>query len=432
MDLQKLKAIDGKDTTYNDVKTPGLRVRISPRTGRKVFAYEYRPPGAKNATKRLLEGIETLKEARARVHELKAEINKGADPLAPPPPKITIRYIADQYRTIKKPSAEDWRCLETRILPAFGEHCALSLKTHQVSAWHSKITKVVKSKTADGQIKKEEVPAPHTADRALDIFKAMMNWAERQELKPRHTNPCTYVDRNFSQYDTEREYEWEDDELVRFAEVLNRYEQLAMQAHSDARYMVALRRADGTVKEHLPGAWSVLAIRFLLVTGVRKREALELKWDQIKEDRQVIEWVRNSRRKETKAIGGGQRVMVRMITEPLNVILQKLRSIRVVGNPYVFVGEDRRGHLKEITRVWYRIRDEAKLAKPNGDRPRLHDLRHFYGQMSAEAGLHEKQIMALIGHSTTRMSARYSKYGRDARSLMAETVATRIVQKLPG
>lgn len=184
LDLQKLKAIDGKDTTYNDVKTPGLRVRISPRTGRKVFAYEYRPPGAKNATKRLLEGIETLKEARARVHELKAEINKGADPLAPPPPKITIRYIADQYRTIKKPSAEDWRCLETRILPAFGEHCALSLKTHQVSAWHSKITKVVKSKTADGQIKKEEVPAPHTADRALDIFKAMMNWAERQELKP--------------------------------------------------------------------------------------------------------------------------------------------------------------------------------------------------------------------------------------------------------
>src|SRR3546814_9074284 len=116
------------------------------------------------------------------VHELRAEINKGTDPLAPPPPQITIRYIADQYKTIKKPSVEDWRCIEKRILPVFGDHCALALKTHQVSAWHSKITKLVKSKTADGQIKQEEVPDPPTADRALDIFKEMMNWSERKEI----------------------------------------------------------------------------------------------------------------------------------------------------------------------------------------------------------------------------------------------------------
>jgi len=37
----------------------------------------------------------------------------------------------------------------------------------------------------------------------LDIFKAMMNSAERQELKTRHTNPCEFVERNFSQLDTE-------------------------------------------------------------------------------------------------------------------------------------------------------------------------------------------------------------------------------------
>ena len=122
-----------------------------------------------------------------------------------------------------------------------------------------------------------------------------------------------------------------------------------MQAHSDARYMVAIRRADGTVKEHLLVLGRFWQFASCWSPGVRKREALALRWDQIKEDRQVIEWVRNSRRKETKAIGGGQRVMVRVITEPLGAILAKLRAIRVVGNPYVFVGEDRRGHLKEIT-----------------------------------------------------------------------------------
>ncbi|MFC3678339.1 hypothetical protein [Ferrovibrio xuzhouensis] len=77
------------------------------------------------------------------------------------------------------------------------------------------------------------------------------------------------------------------------------------------------------------------------------------------------------------------------------------------------------------------MRDEARLIKADGTKPRLHDLRHFYGQMAADAGLHEKQIMALMGHSTTRMSARYSKYGREARSLLAENVANRIAAKVP-
>lgn len=41
------------------------------------------------------------------------------------------------------------------------------------------------------------------------------------------------------------------------------------------------------------------------------------------------------------------------------------------------------------------------------------------------------QKLVLMGHSTTRMSARYLKYGRNARALIADTVATRIVQKVP-
>ncbi|OUC14993.1 MAG: hypothetical protein B0A82_09225, partial [Alkalinema sp. CACIAM 70d] len=73
---------------------------------------------------------------------------------------------------------------------------------------------------------------------------------------------------------------------------------------------------------------------------------------------------------------------------------------------------------------------EAKLMKPDGERPRLHDLRHCYGQAAAEAGLHEKQIMAVMGHSTTRMSARYAKYGPNAHAGYAETVANHISSKL--
>lgn len=442
-DLAKLKAINGNDTIYIDIRTPGLRVRVSARTGQKTFVLEYRRPGAdclqKGPTKKALKGVTSLKEARLRAAELKSALGQGIDPYAPvippppPPERVTVRTIAKQYHEIKKPSAADWRSIERAILPTFGDMDVTEIKTHHVSAWHSGFTKKSKTKDETGKvIGTADVPAPHQADRMLDIFKAMMNWAERQELKARHTNPCEFVERNYSQLDTERNYEWDDEELVRLGDTLNKYEREAIQAHKLGHHMVATRRPDGTVIEHLPGLWSILAIRFLIVTGVRKSEALCLRWDQVKEDRQTIEWVRNSRRRETKAIGGGLRVMMRAITEPLADLLKKLKEARVVGNPYVFVGEDRHGHLTEITRIWYRIRDEAKLSKANGDRPRLHDLRHFYGQMAADAGLHEKQIMALMGHSTTRMSARYSKYGSRTQSNLAESVARHIVEKMPG
>lgn len=431
-ELTRLKAIDNKDTIYVDSKTPGLRVRVSARSGRKAFILEYRPPGQRNATKRVLDGVETLKDARAKAIEIKVDLQKGADPLQPPPPKITLRFIAEQYQLIKQPRYETWRCIEKRILPKFGNRIAASIRAFEISAWHAGITKTVYTKDSSGKIiQTEQAPAPHVADRVLDIMKALFNWAERQELMPRHTNPCEFIDRNFSQLDTERNYEWEDAELSRLGSVLRHYQALAQKAQDSGLSMVCQRNSDGSILESMPNIWSVLAIRFLVITGVRKNEALKLRWDQIREDRQVIEWVRNSRRKETKVLARGQRAMLRAITEPLEEILGILKAARVVGNPYVFVGADRSGHLKEITRVWYRIRDEAELRKPNGEKPRIHDLRHFYGQMAAEAGMHEKQIMALMGHSTTLMSARYSKYGREARSVMAETVATRISEKIP-
>lgn len=443
-ELASLKAIDGKDTVYTDARTPGLRVRVSAKSCRKTFIFEYRRPGLRpssaSPTKRRLDKIETLKEARKRVAEIKAVLDAGGDPFAPPSPppppepepiKITVSYIAEQYRAIKMPADQDWRLIEHRIIPSFGSTEATELKTHEISKWHRSIAKKVAIKDENGNIiGHREEPALHQADRLLDILRAMMNWAERQQFKPRHTNPCDFVQRNFSQLDTERHYEWDGSELERLAEVLNRYEREAETAHNNGYYMVAERGADGTIAEHMPGLWSILALRFLIITGVRKNEALKLRWDQIKEDRNVIEWVRNSRRRETKVVGGGQRAMVRVITGPLGELLTKLKQIRVVGNPYVFVGKDRIGHLTDIHRIWYRIRDEAGLVKEDGQRPRIHDLRHCYGQAAAEAGLHEKQIMAVMGHSTTRMSARYAKYGPNANASYAEIVANHISEKL--
>lgn len=359
-ELTVLKALNGKDTTYTDARTPGLRVRISAKTGRKTFIFEYRRSSTDNPTKRKLDGVETLKEARKKVAEIKRALEAGDDPFAPPPPplppapepvKITVSYIAERYRTIKKPSAQDWRLIERRILPVFGATEAADVKTLDISEWHSGITKKVAIKDETGKtVEHKHVPAPHQADRLLDIFRAMMNWAERQELKGRHTNPCEYVQRNFSVLDTERHYDWNDAELERLAEVLHRYEREAEAAQGNGHYMVSHRGPDGLIVEHMPGLWSILALRFLIITGVRKNEALKLRWDQIKEDRNVIEWVRNSRRRETKVIGGGQRAMVRVITGPLGDLLTKLKWLRLVESPFRLCPPDRDVALEKADR----------------------------------------------------------------------------------
>src|SRR3546814_20742794 len=95
-ELAKLTASDGKDTIYRDAKTTGLCVRISCRTGRKTFIYEYRPPGCRHATKRILDGISTLKEARTRVSGVKAEMQQGTDPLPKAPARVSVAAIAQR------------------------------------------------------------------------------------------------------------------------------------------------------------------------------------------------------------------------------------------------------------------------------------------------------------------------------------------------
>lgn len=146
-DLAKLKAINGKDTTYTDSRAPGLRVRVSARTGQRTFVLEYRRPGTEtqkcSPTKKTLKGITSLKEARLRAAELKSALGQGIDLYAPPTPplmppeKTTIRRLADLYRSIKKPSAADWRSIERAILPTFGDMDIIEIRTHHVSTWHS-------------------------------------------------------------------------------------------------------------------------------------------------------------------------------------------------------------------------------------------------------------------------------------------------------
>src|SRR3546814_6257313 len=129
----------GNDTSTQDGRSPCLGVRISCLTGRKTFIYWYRPPGCRHATKRILDGISTLKEARTRVSGVKAEMQQGTDPLPKAPARVSVAAIAERFMAFKDPKNVDCYNIKYRILPAFGAREAESIKTHEVTAWHKEI-----------------------------------------------------------------------------------------------------------------------------------------------------------------------------------------------------------------------------------------------------------------------------------------------------
>lgn len=407
----------------------GLGVRINP-TGHKTWLVRYWGQDPTGAPVRRMPAIGehptmTVSAAREKAVEVKSGAKKGADPL-PQNEGLTVGELATKYKTLKRPQPgrEDMRIIEKRIIPFWGKRAVAGVRPIHVTEWHAGIVQTKKVRDAKGNVIGTEVRGEHMADRALDTLKAIFNWSIAQGLIQK--NPAEFVARNYTVAENERQYPWTLEERSRLNAVLDRLEPIAMAAHKQHKRMVATRTETGTIDEHLPSIWTILAIRFLIACGARKNEILKLRWDQITRQNgggQIV-WVRNRRLKkfETKNPGKHRTEMVKAITPGMNALLDKLQSIRIVGSPSVFPGEDGISPLSDITRPWYAIRDEAKISHPEWGKPRVHDIRHAYGQLAARAHLNEKEIMSVMSHASTQSSARYTAILKDGQAELAGQV----------
>jgi integrase len=126
------------------------------------------------------------------------------------------------------------------------------------------------------------------------------------------------------------------------------------------------------------------AIRLLLLTGCRKGEIANLRWDHVDFERQCL------RLPDSKT---GAKVVY--LNAPARALLQELPRMAV--SPRVIPGLRADGAGSAIDKVWSRVRKAAGLADV-----RLHDLRHSFASVGAAGGLSLPIIGALLGHSTRR------------------------------
>ncbi len=150
------------------------------------------------------------------------------------------------------------------------------------------------------------------------------------------------------------------------------------------------------------------AIKLLLLTGCRRGEIVNLRWDHVNYEHECL------RLPDSKT---GAKVVY--LNAPARLLLQELQ--RMAGNPRVIPGMRAASASAAIENAWERVRAAAGLAGV-----RLHDLRHSFASVGAAGGLSLPIIGALLGHKHATTTARYAHLSADPLRAANDAVGARI------
>lgn len=348
-----------------DAKLSGFGVRITA-NGARSFVLNYRFKGRE---RRITIGhypTWTLLAARKQAEQLRRQVDLGADPLAeriadrsaPTVRDLFDRYSLEHLPTKAPRSAADDRSMWLKdILPAFGAIKVADLTASQCDDLHRTIS----------------VSRPTRANRVIEVLRKALNLAVRWEWIAR--NPASGARRNPE---------------PKRARYLSRAE---------------VNRLVQALEDH-PERISADALLFMLLTGCRRGEALNARWDHF--DRRNRTWTKPS--SETK-----QRREHRVpYSQAVASILERQRA--EPGGTFVFPG--RLGApLVEVRRTWLKVCETADL-----DQVRIHDLRHTFASLLASSGQSLLVVGELLGHSTSQTTKRYTNLYDDSLRLAAESV----------
>jgi integrase len=285
-------------------------------------------------------------------------------------PSITLGEAATRYfETVLKPGGEREKLKRdlgyiNRIVTAFGADTRLTdIRQHDVATWRDEL--VTRPRVLPGQ-KQPRTLKPASANRAYTVLRAIINKArdEWQVDAPAWT---------LSQLDT-------DADRVRYLDEAN-----------EAKLLLAL---SAHVRDF---------ITFLMDSGCRKGEAMELTWDRItwQGDRAVVRLFAT----DTKA----NRSRQVPLTMRGSAILRRLRE-RYPDATYVFQYEER-GETRRIgnpRKAFETALTRAAVKPCGGDDFHIHDCRHHFASRLAQKGATLTEIRDLLGHADIKMTLRYS------------------------
>ncbi|MGH9552492.1 MAG: tyrosine-type recombinase/integrase, partial [Terriglobales bacterium] len=214
-----------------------------------------------------------------------------------------------------------------------------------------------------------------TANRQFNVLKACLRWCDIHGIIELKKDPTAGV-RLFREQGRQR-YVMPHAEMPRLKEAL------------DAR----------------PGTSSD-AIWMLLLTAQRKSTVLSMEWSEIDFANRL--WLMPAEKLKQQ-----RNHVVPLSDLAMDVLTRRFESretaafgdyvINTAGSRWVFPSYSGSGHITDIDHAWQKIRGEAGLEDVH-----LHDLRHTAASMMGITGASAFQIQQALGHSTSRMSERYT------------------------
>lgn len=384
-----------------DRELRGFGVQVMP-SGLKSFVIQYRTPEGRNRRAVIGRyGLMTVEEARKLAHEKLVAVSKGVDPVAEEAKAaglLTVAEVCDWYlaeaeagrilgrrrRPIKSSTlAMDRSRIEAHIKPLLGRRQVASLKLGDVEGAQADIAAGKTSKPRAGSRGGATTGGEGVAARTMSTLHSIFEHAVR--LGKIEANPAKGVRRLAS---APRERRLSRSEIERLGKTL---------------------RAAAEEGEHPTG---LAAIRFLLLTGFRRMEALGLQGTWLDEEECAIRFPDTKSGAQIRVIG--QAAIDLLLDQP------KTKS------PFFFPADWGEGHFIGVVRVLDRVCQKAELADITP-----HTLRHTYASLAGDLGFSELTIAALLGHSARGVTQRYVHID-EALRMTADRVADEMADLLDG
>jgi integrase len=371
--VKKLPAPDHGSKVHYDAGARGFGISVTT-TGTRSFILNYRVRGT-GRERRITIGrypVWTTTAAREEARRLRRQIDDGADPLAsieaereaPTVAELIDRFLAEHVGPRLRPNTvRHYKMLIRRhVRPHFGTHTKVAeVDFEHIDALHRKVTKAA---------------GPYAANRVAQVLSKMFSLSVRWKMRP--DNPVKGVEHN---YEEKRKRYLSGDELARLTAALATY----------------------------PQQQSANVIRFLLLTGCRRFEAMSARWDGI--DLTTGIWTKlgsSTKQKSDHTVP---------LSAPARQLLSEIHTQQAPG-PWVFPSnKGKTGHVVELATAWEAI---CKAAGITG--LRVHDLRHSFASQLASGGASLPLIGALLGHSNPATTSRYAHLFQDPQRAAVERV----------
>jgi integrase len=225
-----------------------------------------------------------------------------------------------------------------------------------------------------------------TANRVVELLRAMFNFARRQKLY-QGDNPAEDIER-FHLPSRER----------------------FLQAHEVERFFKALtEEKDPDFADY---------VRLLLYTGAHRGNILRMRWDELSLD--GAQWTVSGEKMKN-----GKPLVLPLVEEAVEIL--RRRAAKANGNPWVFPGNTVAGHMGSPRKKWAEFVEKAELPDL-----RVHDLRRTLGSWMASTGASTTITMKALGHRSVTTAMIYQQLAADPVREAAQRAVTAMLNDAKG